>query len=84
MQSNKKTNEQIFNIGYGKPINIKEIIKIIRNKVQKGQPDFGAIKMRKEENLKTYPDILKIYKFVKWKPKISFFEGLTKTIRYYQ
>lgn len=84
MQSNKKTNGQIFNIGYGKPFNIKKIIKIIRNKVQKGQPIFGAIKMRKEEKLKTYPDIRKIYKFVKWKPKISFFEGLTKTIKYYQ
>lgn len=84
MQSNKKTNGQIFNIGYGKPFNIKRLIQLIQNKIQKGQPDFGAIKMRKEEDLKTYPNILKIYRFVKWKPKINFLEGLTKTIKYYQ
>ena len=84
MLSNKKTNGQIFNIGYGKPFNLKRIINFIRNKIRRGRPNFGVIKMRKEENLKTYPNIKKIYKFIKWKPKVNFFKGLEKTIKSYQ
>ena len=84
MLSNKKTNGQIFNIGYGKPFNLKKIINFIRSKIRRGQPNFGVIKMRKEENLKTYPNIKKIYKFIKWKPKVNFFKGLEKTIKSYQ
>ena len=39
--------------------------------------------MRKEEMVYTYPDIKKIKKFYKWKPKVNINNGLNKTIKFY-
>ena len=40
------------------------------NKITKsGSPQFGKIKMRKDEQSKLYPSIKKITKLVNWKPK---------------
>ena len=50
---------------------------------KKGKPSFGKIKLRKEENKITYPNISKSYKILNWKPKISFVAGLNKTMRFY-
>ena len=83
LNSNKKTNGQIFNIGFGNPINLKKVIKIIQNKVGSGKPEFGKLVLRKEENLKTYPNINKMKKFLKWIPKINFNTGINKTIDSY-
>ena len=58
---NKKTaNGQIFNLGTGKPIKIKKLIILIRDKIGDGYPDFGKIKLRNEETLKIFPKINKI------------------------
>jgi nucleoside-diphosphate-sugar epimerase len=82
--SDKKTNGQIFNIGYGKPSNLKKLIILIKKKIKFGKPQFGIINMRNEENLKTYPNIVKIYKYIKWRPKISLEKGLKSTIKFYK
>ncbi len=75
---------EIFNVGYGKPMKIRSIINSIRNKIDGGIPNFGKIKLRPEENLKTYPDISKLIKFTKTRSKINFSDGLTKTISFYR
>ena len=80
----KKTNGQIINIGSGKPIKIKNIILKIIGLCKGGRPQFGQIKLRKEENLKTYPNINKAKKLLKWKPKISFNKGIAMTINSYE
>ena len=46
--------------------------------------ELGKINFRKEENLITYPNILRAKKILKWKPKINFRQGLIKTIRFYE
>ncbi len=75
---------ETFNIGYGKPIKIRSIIKLIIKKIKMGKPDYGKIKLRKDENTITYPDITKIKKTINWEPKIKFEIGLNKTINFYK
>ena len=48
-----------------------------------GKPEFGKIKLRKDENLKTYPNTLKSKRLLSWQPVISFDKGLKETIRSY-
>jgi len=81
---NNQTKGEIYNIGFGKPIQTKKIIFLIKNSIKKGIPDFGKIKMRKEENMTTYPSIKKIFGIIGWKPKITLKAGIIKTIKYYK
>ncbi len=80
----KDLNGEIFNVGSGKPIIIKKVIKKIVKKVGYGKPDFGKINLRKDEILKMYPNLSKIRKYTGWKPNINFDKGLTKTILSYE
>ena len=80
---NPKTGGEIFNIGFGNPLKIRDIINKILDYYKSGNPQFGQIKLRKEEQMKIYPDICKAKKILKWKPKINFTKGLAKTIQYY-
>ena len=80
---NKRSIGKIINIGSGKPRKIKKIIVFINKTVSKGTPLFGKIKMRKDEILENYADIKQAAKILRWKPKISFNEGLRNTIRSY-
>lgn len=81
---NKKCLRQIFNIGYGKPIKVKDVIKKINIKIKSGKPEFGKILMRKYEQKKLFPSIKKASRYFNWSPKISFEKGLNKTIKYYK
>jgi nucleoside-diphosphate-sugar epimerase len=80
---NPKATGEIFNIGSGKPLKIRNIIKKILSYYRSGKPQFGEIKLRKEEQMKIYPDIFKARRTLNWKPKINFLDGLKKTIKYY-
>ena len=72
-----------LNLGSGKPKKIKNIIKDIKKIANGGYPQFGKIKLRKDEILKLYPNIKKANKKINWKPKILFEKGLKSTIKYY-
>lgn len=74
---------EIFNIGSGKATQLKKIITLIRNIIQKGKPIFGKVKLRKDEILKMYANINKIKKYYEWKPKTLIKSGIDKTIRSY-
>ena len=63
-----KASGQIFNIGSGKPFKIKDIIKKINEKIKKGYPLYGKIKLRKDEEIKTFPSIAKAKKLINWRP----------------
>ena len=78
-----KTDGEIFNIGFGKPLKIRKIIERILRYYKSGKPQFNKIRFRKEEQMKIYPDIRKARRILNWKPKINFIKGLTKTIQYY-
>ena len=76
----KKKNCEIFNIGSGKPIKIKKIIKQICKIIGRGKPQFGKIKYRKDENMKLYPNINKAVTKLKWRPKVNFNQGIRTVI----
>jgi len=82
--NNKKCLGEILNVGFGRPIEIKKVIKKIRKKIKSGQPEFGKITIRKDEQKKVFPSINKAFKFINWKPKVSFDKGLNITIKYYK
>tara|TARA_B100000965_G_scaffold397816_1_gene414929 strand:- start:375 stop:1310 length:936 start_codon:yes stop_codon:yes gene_type:complete len=83
LKSNKEFNGQIFNIGYGEPYNLKKLINLIRNQIKLGNPVYGKIRLRKEENLVTYPNIKKAKKLLNWLPKTKLKNGIIKTIKSY-
>ena len=80
----KKINSGIFNVGSGKPIKVKKVILTIVKKIKKGIPLFGKIKMRKDEKNSLYPNLNKTKKTFKWRPKINFDTGISKTINFYK
>ncbi len=81
---NKKAYGKIINIGYGKTSQLRQITLKIRNYINKGYPNFGEIKMRKDEQSSIFPKITRAQKILKWKPLISFKKGLEKTINFYK
>lgn len=80
----KKIKSGIYNLGFGKPIRVNYVINLIKQKIGKGIPNFGKIKMRKDEIKLLYPSINKIKINFKWQPKISFKKGIEKTIKFYR
>ena len=81
---NRKALGEIINIGTGKTQKIRTVIENIKNLAKGGKPQFGKIKLRKDETLKIYPNISKAKKKLNWRPKFSFKEGLANTIRFYE
>ena len=81
--TNKNAKGQIINIASGKPRKIRHIIEHIKKISKGGHPQFGKIKLRKDEILKLYPNIQKAEKTINWKPKISFKKGIKSTVKFY-
>ena len=81
--TSKKKFSGIFNIGSGKPISVQKLINYIKNKIGKGTPLYGRVKMRKEEQMLFFPETKKIKNAINWKPKTSLSTSLNKTIKYY-
>ena len=75
--------KKIYNAGSGEPVKIKSMIQKITDKIKKGNPNFGKIMMRKDENFKLYPDITSVKEEFNWQPKVNINEGLKKTINFY-
>jgi len=80
-KSNKNSLGNIFNVGFGKPFKLKKIVTTIRNKIKKGSPIYGKLKLRKDEIKILYPNIKKTKKFFNWSPKTSILDGIKKTIK---
>ncbi len=69
-----KINNEIFNVGYGKPTSVNQLAKLISNKrvflpKRPGEPEV------------TQADIRKIKMKLKWKPRIKFNEGVKEMLK---
>ena len=84
LKLNKDAKGKIFNLGSGKGIKIKNLIKFINKKIKKGTPLFGKIQLRSDESLEVRPDLKRIKKILKWKPQFSLERGLKRTIKSYE
>jgi len=80
----KHTTGQIINIGSNQNLKVKSVIKKIQKFVKNGNPQFGKIKLRKDESIISFPSIKKIKKLIFWSPKTSFDKGLAKTINFFR
>jgi len=78
----KKNNGNIFNAGSGEKIKLKKAINYIQKVCKGGRPIFGQLKLRKDESLKFYGDISQSIKKLKWKPKVKFYNGINKILRF--
>jgi nucleoside-diphosphate-sugar epimerase len=82
--NSKKKKFEIYNLGSGKSISIKNLVNncfIISNK--KLKIISSKEKSRKNEIMKIQANICKMKKEFSWKPKISLKEGLEMTHNYY-
>lgn len=80
----KKTTGKVLNIGSGKGIKIKDLIKKTVKLIGKGKPQFGKIPYRKGENMSLVADLSNLKKLIKWKPKFSIDHGIARTIKFYE
>ena len=79
-----KLNGEIINISSGKKRTVKSVILQIQKLIKLGKPIYKKDIMRTEENIKLYSNNNKIKNLTKWKPKISFNQGLINTINSYK
>ena len=80
----KKTNGHVINIGLGSSISLREMMNYVGKKTKFFFPNYGKIKIRKDESLDVYPDIKKAKKMLDWKPSLNWEKGVLKTIKYYK
>lgn len=78
--NNEKAIGEVINLGSGNPISVKNIIQKIMTLVGSGNPIFGEIEYRVDENMKLYADVNKAKKILNWYPQVSLEEGLKNTI----
>lgn len=74
----KNTIFEIFNIGSGTSCSVKEITKKIKSNFKREIKIEFTNEIRKTEVLESVADISKAKKFLKWEPKITLEEGLTR------
>lgn len=75
---------QVINLGSGKSIAVKDIVREIERKIGKGKVNFGTRKIRDNENLDLYPDITFAKKTLEWQPLTKIDLGLDLTIEHYR
>ena len=80
----KNIKKGIYNVGSGKPTNVKTVLTKIQKLIGKSKINFNAIEMRKEEIKYLYPSINKVKRSFNWTPKTSLIKGLKKTINFYE
>lgn len=80
----KNIKNEIFNIGFGKCVNLRNVIKIVKKEIKSLKPIYGGIPLRKHEPLKNFPNIEKAKKKLSWSPKITLKIGIKKTISFYK
>jgi len=79
----KKSKGKIINVGSGKPQKLRKIINYLVKRLNGGEPQFGKIKLRTDEAKIIYPNLFNAKNLINWNPKVSFVNGINKTIKSY-
>jgi len=74
---------QIFNIGGGQPVNLREYVSAIETLLGK-KTIIENHDLQKGEMLSTYADCSALSAFIGFKPKVSFTQGLADTVDWYK
>ena len=78
--TDQNPNANIINLASGIPISIKEVTEKIVNIIGYGNPQYGEIQYRPQENMELYADITKAKRILNWKPKVKLEDGLEKQL----
>lgn len=82
---NEKALGEVINIGCGREMKIKDIVKYILELMGNPiKPGVGAIPYRAGEAMHFYCDNSKAKNILRWKPRISMEKGLKETIKWYE
>jgi nucleoside-diphosphate-sugar epimerase len=76
-----KSRGKIFNLGSGNLISTSEIKNIIKKKINRNKHMFKKVHIKFNNDYSICPDINKIKKMIKWKPKKNFLREITKIVR---
>ena len=80
---NSKAKIRVLNIGNGDPKELKDYISIIE-KYTKKKAKINYLPFQIGDALKTYANINKLKKLIKFKPKIKINEGIKKFVEWYE
>jgi dTDP-L-rhamnose 4-epimerase len=78
----EKADYQVFNVGSGKPVTIKDVAEILIKLYQSNLSPEITYKVRKLDVKHCYADISKLKKLVGWKPRISLEAGFKELIEW--
>lgn len=79
----QKGSAEIVNLGWGRGISVNQIFQELRHLIEfKDEPIYAAA--RPGEVQKIYLDATRARSVLGWEPKITFEEGLARTLRWYQ
>lgn len=73
---------QLFNVGSGQPVSIRDMVDRIRVMIGQGKPEYGRVPYRSGENMALYPDVSKAKTLLGWSPVTSLDVGLANTIQW--
>ncbi len=79
----KPRNFDIINIGSGRPISLKELIRLLE-KVVKKKASIKQLNMQRGDVPTTYADISKAKRLLGYKPKVSIEEGISRFFEWYK
>jgi nucleoside-diphosphate-sugar epimerase len=75
---------EVFNIADGKPKSVNYLLEVLKEITFKKDIQPVYLEPRKGDVRKTYADITKAEKFLGWKPRIDFYEGLKRTVEWFK
>jgi UDP-glucuronate 4-epimerase len=79
---NSLPSHNIYNIGEGKPVNLKDYVAILEGYLQK-KAIIESAPMNKEEMESTFADCSRLLDFIGFKPTTSAEQGLSKTVEWF-
>lgn len=77
---NDEANGKIFNLGLEKPVTIRYIAERLIENINPSVKIISTSKFRPGDTRHSWPDNSFLLRVLKWKPKISFDEGLERMI----
>jgi dTDP-L-rhamnose 4-epimerase len=80
--STDKADYQFFNVGTGNPVKIKDVALKIATLMNKNIAPKITEQFRKKDVRHCFADMQKIKKYLNWKPKVSFDEGIKEVIEW--
>ncbi|MEZ4929714.1 MAG: NAD-dependent epimerase/dehydratase family protein [Chitinophagales bacterium] len=82
MNAGNKYKNEIFNIGNGSPIIVKDYVHLIEETIQK-KGNYILVEGDKEEMQETYSNSEKLFREINFKPQTSLKKGIEKSIEWY-